>query len=144
MEKLAQVYSDLGNMQNDSAYYEKAISVFEQIESQGMEDYETEYNLSTLYQNMQEYGKAAEILSHLLEDYGENYRTYKALSFLEVAKQSAMPKESRNYEKFAEYYKKAQELYQDQLENNVNDIEMQRLQELYGQAVQNGWLEQEE
>lgn len=144
LEKLAQVYSDLGNMQNDSAYYEKAISVFEQIESQGMEDYETEYNLSTLYQNTQEYGKAAEILSHLLEDYGENYRTYKALSFLEVAKQSNMPKESRNYEKFAEYYKKAQELYQDQLENNVNDMEMQRLQELYGQAVQNGWLEQEE
>lgn len=40
--------------------------------------------------------------------------------------------------------KKPRNLYQDQLENNVNDIEMQRLQELYGQAVQNGWLEQEE
>ena len=140
LEKLAQVYSELGNLQNNPDYYEKAISIFEQIKSQGMEDYETEYNLSTLYQNIQEYGKAAEILSKLKEDYGENYRTYKGLAFLEVAKQSAMPKESRNYEKFGEYCKKSQELYQAQLENNVNDIEMQRLNELYDQAVQNGWL----
>lgn len=140
LEKLAQVYSELGNMQGDSSYYEKAVAVLEQIENQGMEDYETEYNLSTLYQNMQEYGKAAEVLSKLKEDYGENYRTYKGLAFLEAAKQSAMPKESRNYEKFGEYYKKAQELYLAQLDNNVNDMEMQRLEELYDQAVQNGWL----
>ena len=52
--------------------------------------------------HMQEYGKAAEVLSKLKEDYGENYRTYKGLAFLEAAKQSAMPKESRNYEKFGE------------------------------------------
>ena len=62
------------------------------------------------------------------------------MAFLEAAKQSAMPKESRNYEKFGEYYKKAQELYLAQLDNNVNDMEMQRLEELYDQAVQNGWL----
>ena len=140
LEKLAQVYSELGNMGSDSAYYEKAISIFEQIENQGMEDYETEYNLSTLYQNIQDYGKAAEILSKLRENYGENYRTYKGMAFLEVAKQSAMPKESRNYGQFGEYYKKAQELYLAQLDNNVNDIEMQRLEELYNQAVENGWL----
>lgn len=53
LEKLAQVYSEVGNMQGDSSYYEKAVAVLEQIENQGMEDYETEYNLSTLYQNMQ-------------------------------------------------------------------------------------------
>ena len=47
---------------------------------------------------------------------------------------------SVNYEKFGEYYKKAQELYLAQLDNNVNDMEMQRLEELYDQAVQNGWL----
>ena len=140
LEKLAGVYSELGNMQNDTSYYEKAIAVFEQIKNQGMEDYETEYNLSTLYQNMQEYGKSAEILSELQENYGENYRTYKGLAFLEVAKQAALPKESRSYKSFSEYYKKAQELYQEQLENNVNDMEMQRLEDLYNQAVQNGWL----
>ena len=84
--------------------------------------------------------EAAEVLSKLKEDYGENYRTYKGMAFLEAAKQSAMPKESRNYEKFGEYYKKAQELYLAQLDNNVNDMEMQRLEELYDQAVQNGWL----
>ena len=71
LEKLAEVYSELGNMQNDTSYYEKAIAVFEQIKNQGMEDYETEYNLSTLYQNMKEYGKSAEILSELQENYGE-------------------------------------------------------------------------
>ena len=140
LEKLTQVYSEMGNMEGDSSYYEKAVAVLQQIENQGMEDYDTEYNLSTLYQNLQEYGKAAEVLSGLEENYAENYRTYKGLAFLEVAKQAALEKGSRNYSKFEEYYKKAQELYQAQLENNANDIEMQRLEELYEQAVSNGWL----
>ena len=39
------------------------------------------------------------------------------------------------------YYEKAQNLYQEQLANNVNDVEMDRLKELYDQAVANGWIQ---
>ena len=41
---------------------------------------------------------------------------------------------------FKEYYEKAEKLYQQQLENNVNDLEMKRLKELYDQAASNGWF----
>ena len=37
--------------------------------------------------------------------------------------------------------KKAQNFYQEQLANNVNDVEMDRLKELYDQAVSNGWIQ---
>lgn len=140
LEELGQSYSDLGNKEKNSVYFQDAIDVFVQIENQGMASYETEYNLAVLYQNIQDYAKATEILTRMTDIYGEDYRTYKALSFLEVAKQSKMANDMRNYEKFREYYSKAEELYQEQLLNNINDVEMERLEELYGQAVQNGWI----
>lgn len=46
----------------------------------------------------------------------------------------------RSYGLFKEYYEKAEKLYQQQLENNVNDLEMKRLKELYDQAASNGWF----
>lgn len=140
LELLAQTYSDLGNELGDSSYYKKAISVFEQIKTQGMGDYETEYNLAVLYQNIQEYGKAIEILKQILDEYGENYKTYKALAFLEIGRQSNTVAEQRNYYSFDEYYHKADKLYKEQLMNNVNDIEMERLEELHEQAIYNNWI----
>ena len=38
------------------------------------------------------------------------------------------------------YYKKAKELYQEQLSSNANDMEMDRMDDLYQQAVQSGWI----
>lgn len=140
LEELAQIYSDLGNEKNDSSWYKKAISVFNQIENQGMADYDTEYNLAVLYQNIQDYGKAAELMNQILQEYGEDYRTYKGLAFLEVAKQSKTVMELRDYRKFQDYYMKAEDLYQAQLANNENDMEMERLEDLYNQAISKGWI----
>ena len=80
------------------------------------------------------------VLNQMLEKYGDNYKTYKALAYLEVAKQSQADNEGRDYTKFQEYYLKAKELYQSQPDNNANDMEMDNLQDLYEQAVANGWL----
>ncbi|MDY4693315.1 MAG: protein kinase [Blautia sp.] len=140
LEELAQIYSDLGNEKNDSSWYKKAISIFNQIENQGMADYDTEYNLAVLYQNIQDYGKAAELMNQILQEYGEDYRTYKGLAFLEVAKQSKTVMELRDYRKFQDYYLKAEDLYQAQLANNENDMEMERLEDLYNQAISKGWI----
>ena len=76
----------------------------------------------------------------MLEEYGENYRTYKALAFMEVSKTGKVDVNQRSYGLFKEYYEKAEKLYQQQLENNVNDLEMKRLKELYDQAASNGWF----
>ena len=123
LEQLAQTYSDLGNDTSDMSYYQEAAKVFEQIQSQGMGTYDTDYNLSVLYQNMQQYDQEETVLA-----------------YLEVAKQSQADNEGRDYTKFQEYYLKAKELYQSQPDNNANDMEMDNLQDLYEQAVANGWL----
>lgn len=140
LELLGQSYSDLGKELEKKAYIEKAIGVFNQIQEQGMGSYETDYNLVVLYQEIHEYAQAGELLENMLKKYGEDYRTYKGLAFLEVAKQSQTINEQRNYSAFSSYYTKAVELYQKQLENNSNDMEMQRLEELHKQAVANGWV----
>lgn len=140
LEELAQTYSDLGNDTGDTEYYQKAISVFKQIQSQGMGDYNTGYNMSVLYQNLNDYSSAEQELMQLLDNYGEDYKTYKSLAFLEVSCQDQLPKEQRDYSKFKEYYEKAHYLYQSQLSSNANDMEMDKLEELHSQAVSNGWI----
>ena len=140
LEELAQTYSDLGNDTGDTEYYQKAISVFKQIQSQGMGNYSTGYNISVLYQNMGDYDSAERELMQLLDNYGEDYKTYKSLAFLEGYRQEQLTKEQRDYSKFKEYYEKAYDLYQSQLSSNANDMEMDRLEEQYNQAVSNGWI----
>lgn len=63
------------------SYYQEAAKVFEQIQSQGMGTYDTDYNLSVLYQNMQQYDQEETVLNQMLEKYGDNYKTYKALAY---------------------------------------------------------------
>lgn len=140
LEELAQTYSNLGNETGEINYYQQAISVFKQIQSQGMGNYSTSYNMSVLYQNMNDYDSAEKELMQILKNYGEDYKTYKSLAFLEVARQGENIDEQRDYSKFKEYYEKAHELYQKQLLSNANDIEMDRLEELYNQAISSGWI----
>lgn len=140
LEALAQTYSDLGNETGETGYYQNAISVLKQIQTQGMGDYSTSYNISVLYQNIEDYDGAEKELTQILNSYGEDYKTYKSLAFLEIARQSQYVNEKRDYSKFKEYYEKADELYQKQLSSNANDMEMDRLKELYDQAVSSGWI----
>lgn len=140
LEELAQVYSDLGADTGDSGYYQSALEIFDQIESRGMGDYDTACNIAVLYQNMDDYANAQKKLQEMLKTYGEDYRTYKNLAFLEVAVQGKKAEDTRDYSKFQEYYKKAKELYQEQLSSNANDMEMDRMDDLYQQAVQSGWI----
>jgi serine/threonine-protein kinase len=140
LEELAQAYSEMAELSSDDEYYTKAIQVFEQIKNQGMGSYDTDYNLTVLYQNIQEYAKASELLNQMLNEYGEMYKTYKAMAFLEVAIQGKLDQSQRDYTDFQTDYLKAEELYQQQLSNNANDVEMDRLEELYTQALSNGWL----
>ena len=106
LEELAQTYSDLGNDTGDIDYYQKALSVFEQIQSQGMGNYSTGYNISVLYQNMGDYDSAERELMQLLDNYGEDYKTYKSLAFLEGYRQEQLTKEQRDYSKSNDLAKK--------------------------------------
>ena len=97
-------------------------------------------NMAVIYQNMGDYENAKKKLQQVLKTYGEDYRVYKDLAFLEVSVQGETAEDDRDYSKFKEYYDKAKELYQKQLSANANDVEMDRLDELYQQAVNSGWI----
>lgn len=141
LELLAQAYIDMAEETGDSEYNEKAITVFQKIQKQGMGSYQTEYNLAMLYLDTGDYARAAELLEKMLEKYGEDYRTYKGMAFLEAAKQTALINKQRSYDRFAQYYKKAKELYENEVSNNANDMEIQRLDELYQQMKSQGWFD---
>lgn len=140
LEMLAQAYCDMGNTTWDKSYYAKAVSVFEQMKKQGMESYETDENMAVLYQNLGDFSMSEEILNDMLKKYGEDYRTYKKMAFLEVAKQSAVSEQQRDYGQFQKYSKKAEELYEKRSEDIKDDGEMKQLEELYSQAITSGWI----
>lgn len=140
LEQLAQAYIDMAGYSKEQAYQEKAVEVLSEIKENGWGTYTTDENLAVLYQQLKEYVKAETILKGMLEQNAEDYNIYKRLAFLETDKQADQDKAYRDYENFQEYYEKAETLYQQQLRNNETDTEMKRLEELYQQAVQGGWI----
>ena len=140
LQDLANTYGLLGNKTGDTASFQKAIQIYEQIRSQETGSYETDYALSVLYQNIQDYSHAEEILKQMLNDYGENYRTYKALAFLDFYRQAQKAEGQRSYSSFEAYYLKADELYQVRPENYAEDQEMAQLADAYNQLKAGGWI----
>ena len=62
-------------------------------------------------------------------------------AFLEIDAQGRLENLSRDYTQFAQYYEKALQLYNDQLQDNDQDSEMLLLENVYTQVVEGGWLE---
>ena len=110
LEKLAQVYIHLGNIDVDARYDIQAIDIFKEIIDCGWGTYTTYNNMAILYQKNQMYEEEAGVLQNMLTQYGENYNTYKRMTFMEVAVQSQKKNEERSYEDFKMYYEKAAEI----------------------------------
>ena len=73
-------------------------------------------------------------------DTGEDYNILKRYAFLEIDRQEKLENENRDYTKFAEYYQKASQMYEEQLQNNQTDPEMELLDHVYQQVQAGGWL----
>ena len=140
LEELGQIYINLSDASDDPQYDLKAIEVFREIIEDGWGAYEEYHNIAVLYQKNQMYEEEKEILADMLERFGEDYRTYKRLAFMEAGAQVQRPGDDRDFAAFAEYYQKALSLYEEQLSGNQTDLEMSFLTELYRQAVEGGWI----
>ena len=140
LEGLAQAYMDMAEYSQDNTYLEKAADTLLSIRDNGWGTYTTDENLAALYRQQKEFDLAEEELERMLETYGEDYRIYKNLAFLEADRQGEKEKSQRSYQKFGQYYEKAEELYRKQLDNNETDPQMKRLEELHQQAVKGGWI----
>lgn len=138
-ERLAQTYIDLQEFTSDNRYGESAVSVLQDVISQGWGTYLTYNNIVILYQKMGYLEEAEETLNRMLELDPENYNTYKRLAFLELEKQNQKENAGRKYEEFVRYYEKAVELYQ-AVPSAGDDVEMQLLDDFYLQLEEGGWL----
>lgn len=138
--RLAEAYTEFGTMTQDFDYYKKAIEEFTFIVKMGWDSYNTQNSLSILYRQLGEYDKSYEVLESMLDQYGENYNTYKRLAYLEADIQAALQNEARDYNKFVELYKKAFDLYQSEKNDNKNDAEMDYLENVYKDLQDGDWV----
>ena len=140
LEQLAQTYIDLGDLNGSRDIYLQAIDCLNQIAELGWDTYVTHNNIGILYQRIGEYEQAQQEFTSMLEKYGEDYRTYKRLAFLEIDKQSVKENRSRDYTQFLAYYQKAKELFADSGARQDSDMEMQLLEQAYAQLKEAGWI----
>ena len=141
LEQLAQTYIDLGDLNGSGDVYLQAIDCLNQIAELGWDTYVTHNNIGILYQRIGEYEQAQQEFTSMLEKYGEDYRTYKRLAFLEIDKQSVKENRSRDYTQFLAYYQKAKELFADSGARQDSDMEMQLLEQAYAQLKEGSWLD---
>lgn len=141
LERLAQVDIDLVDSSGNSQYRQEAIEVLGEILDQGWGTYDTYDTLAVLYEKEGELEPSAQIVDTMLERFGEDYNIYMRYAFLEIDAQERLENLSRDYTQFAQYYEKALQLYNDQLQDNDQDSEMLLLENVYTQVVEGGWLE---
>ena len=64
-------------------------------------------NLAIIYQHMNNFSRAEDILFTMMDKYPEDYSCYLQLGFLNLDRESQKPQSSRNYTKVLEYYELA-------------------------------------
>lgn len=134
-EMLGEAYVDEAQKTGDHSYYEKAISVYEEMNSMGWETLSSDYVIIRAYRYLGKYENAKSFALKAIEQNGEEYILYKLLAYVESDIQKEKNKNDRDYSEFSEYYNKAKELCTDS-----EDFEMQRLEEAYEQLKKEGYL----
>ncbi len=140
LERLAQAYIDLFNQTEDTQYANKALNVFGTIMKMGWDSMNTYNNIVVMYERSGNLQAARQYADKMCKKYGDRYESYKRLAFIEIDVQNAKDDGARDYSDFLEYYKKATELYKDQVDGNKTDAEMQMLDQNYGQLKSDGLL----
>ena len=140
LEQLTQAYIDLGDLTGNTEYYAQAIQKLDEITDLGWDTYVTHNNIGILYQKLGNYELAAQEFKEMLLLYGEDYRIYKRLAFLELDIQSVKDHRNREYALFLEYFNTAEELFGQSGQREDSDMEMQLLKQAYGQLRDGNWF----
>lgn len=138
LEYLADAY--VRKAQTDEAiaseYYGKALVLFKELADKGYMTYQLQENMAILYENMDCFEEAEEILLQMALDYPARYEVYKRLAFLEADKQQEKENIDRDYVLMQEYYEKALEIYS----GKEQDAEMEMLGLMMQELIDGGWL----
>ncbi len=137
-EYLAEAYTR--KAQSDEAqaelYYEKALTLFQQLSDSGYSTYQLKQNIAILHEYMEQFDEAEAIFKQLTEEYPERYETYKRLAFLEADRQQTKDIVERDYAQMKLYYEQANERYTDK----EFDEEMEMLELMILELTDGGWL----
>lgn len=140
LELLAQVYIDLGELTRDTEYDQRAIEQLQEIVGLGWDTYLTHNNIGILYEKIGAFEAAGQEYRNMLVLYGEDYRIYKRLAFLELDIQAARENGDRDYTQFLEYYNAAEGLFSGIDVHSDPDMEMSLLKQTYEQLKEGNWL----
>ena len=117
-------------------YHKKALERFELLYENGYAARQTMENIAILREQTGDHEGTKDMLFEMTEQYPEDYRGYKRLAFLEADIQQTKDNADRDYQLFAEYYQKAQELY----EGRETDQEMEMLAVMLQDLKDGNWL----
>lgn len=137
-EYLAEAYSQkaaIDEAQSDY-YWQKALSLFQDLDKKGYATYQLQENMAILYENLDKFDEAEELLLKMGDNYPKRYEVYKRLAYLEADRQQMKENKDRDYAKMRVYYDKASELYPD----NGQDMEMQMLDNMMQELKDGGWF----
>ncbi len=140
LESLAGIDIELADKSGNGTYRQEAAQILEDMVAQGWGTYHTYDTLAIVYEKLGDISRAEQTADEMLRLYGEDYNIFMRYAFLEIDKQASKENAGRDYTQFAEYYGKAEQLYEEQRKDNNEDSEMTLLEDVYRQVKEGGWL----
>lgn len=141
-QMLAEAYISKAAQPNTdaAAYYNKALSCLEQLESRGYSTFAIRQNQAVILEYLDRFDEAEAVLNDMLADYPYDYRVPMRLGLLYADEAGELSDDAERralYQKVAENYETAQQLYKNAA---AQDAEMVRLDDLVVQLQNAGWL----
>lgn len=141
-ERLADAYvrgAESGTV-DKSAYYQQAAELFVALMERGYQTFQLQQNLAILYQQIEDFDSAEELLLMMQEDYPNDYRVPMRLAYLYADKQAQLDNENRDYTDTRQSYEKAKALYEAAAKDGKTDPELLMLEDMLNQLAQGGWF----
>lgn len=138
---LGSAYIRKSSLSKDDACEKKAMHCYETIDKAGESSLNDSLNLAFLYQRQKEFEKGKDILFKLKKEFPDEYRVYMRLAFLCCTEEGEKENDKRDYSDAEQYYKTAEGLYQQKINNGADDAEMKKLEDTMEQLYEKGWLE---
>ena len=138
---LGSAYIRKSSLSKDDACEKKAMHCYETIDKAGESSLNDSLNLAFLYQRQKEFEKGKDILFKLKKEFSDEYRVYMRLAFLCCTEEGEKENDKRDYSDAEQYYKTAEGLYQQKINNGADDAEMKKLEDTMEQLYEKGWLE---
>lgn len=138
---LGSAYIRKSSLSKDDACEKKAMHCYETIDKAGESSLNDSLNLAFLYQRQKEFKEGKDILFKLKKEFPDEYRVYMRLAFLCCTEEGEKENDKRDYSDAEQYYKTAEGLYQQKINNGADDAEMKKLEDTMEQLYEKGWLE---